>query len=150
MSVNRKETIGDPNSFKDINYELLIDFRLTVDGYLHNTPPVKEYSWEGFENILDNISKFYNIDLDIRGYFTDSKTFERRLTILVRHKTATVPFTSRSYFSPLNNTTVAELISMIEYLTYSPGIDDVNKVLDLVEESAIKTLEILKGDVEKK
>ena len=102
------------------------------------------------KDILDNISKFYNIDLDIRGYFTDSKTFERRLTILVRHKTATVPFTSRSYFSPLNNTTVAELISMIEYLTYSPGIDDVNKVLDLVEESAIKTLEILKGDVEKK
>lgn len=145
MPVNRKETIRDPNSFGDIDYELLIDFNLIVDGYLHNTPPVKEYSWEEFENILDNVGEFYSVGLYLRGYSTDTKTFEKRLTILIQHKTATVPFTSRSYFSPLTNTTIAELISLIEYLTHSPGIDDINKVLDLVEESADKTLETLKG-----
>ena len=112
MPVNRKETIGDPNSFKDINYELLIDFRLTVDGYLHNTPPVKEYSWEEFQELT---KKF---PLEKEEYFLNGNTFEQTYQCLILGRTVTIPFRSRSYFSPLTEATFHEIKSIFKHLDY--------------------------------
>ncbi len=119
MSVNRKETIGDPNSFKDINYELLIDFRLTVDGYLHNTPPVKEYSWEEFQQYVKNICDKYEIKTFAMDYYTRARSFEKVFTLLVYTDNIAVPFTSRSYFSPLTDETLAEFAALLGYLNVS-------------------------------
>ena len=142
MSVNRKETIRDPNSFGDIDYELLIDFRLTVGDYLHNTPPVKEYSWEEFQKRLNK-----NYVVGKLNYFVDPVSFEQVLRIWIynwfpkENVNVVVPYEVRSYFSVLTDKTFDDL-EMI--LGYTQVIGDEAKDIITLKINDYETKEITK------
>lgn len=140
MSVNRKETIGDPNSFKDINYELLIDFRLTVDGYLHNTPPVKEFSWEEFQQYVKNICDRHGIKTCAMDYYIRARTFEKVFTIIAYTDNIAIPFTSRSYFSPLTEETLAEFGTLLVYLNVSKESFSLEDAITNAHDYTVKAL----------
>lgn len=153
MSVNRKETIGDPNSFKDINYELLIDFRLTVDGYLHNTPPVKEYSWEEFQEELEKIGKNYAVKFTKVETFVDGVTFKEVFRTLVKAPFKGgylyFPLFVESYFNVLTSNTLKTLIGTVSYLRWEED-RDIKSDEEIKDVGSIPKITMKRNDYETK